>query len=252
LRLADPRAEAWALLLVAPFIGSFLGVMIRRLPEGRPLVWARSQCEACGAALAARDLLPLISWAVARGRCRHCGEPVGWFYPGVEVAALLVAAVALAIDGMPRALLDSVLGWWLLILAWIDLRRWLLPDLLTLPLIVAGLGAAALLDPDSLLDRTLGAMVGYLALWAIAAAYRALRHREGLGMGDAKLLAASGAWVGATALPQVILLAALTALAAAAVLQLRGAALHRHSALPFGPFLALATWAIWLAGPLPL
>ena len=252
LTLSALAPAEWALLIVAPFIGSFLGVVIRRLPEGRPIVWGRSQCETCRAALAPRDLVPLVSWALTRGRCRHCGQPLGWFYPGVESAALLIALISLAADFMPRAALDCVLGWWLLALAWIDLRRGLLPDALTLPLIVAGLAAAAAVDPGSLLDRVVGAVLGYLALWGIAAAYRALRRREGLGMGDAKLLAAAGAWLGATALPQVILLAALAALAAAAVLQLRGARLHRHSALPFGPFLALATWAIWLGANLPL
>ncbi len=109
-----------------------------------------------------------------------------------------------------------------------------------------------MLDPAALLDRTLGAIFGYLALRAIAALYRSLRQREGLGQGDAKLLGAAGAWVGATALPQVILLAALAALVAAGALRLGGVRLQLHSALPFGPFLALATWIIWLAGPLSI
>ncbi len=238
------------MLVAAPVIGSFIGVLIRRLPEGRPIAWSRSKCEGCGVAITPRDLVPLIGWLLARGRCRHCGYPLGWFYPAVEIAALTVALIALAVDDMPRAALDCLFGWWLLTLAWIDLRQWLLPDLLTLPLIVAGLAAAAFLDPDTVLDRALGAALGYAALRAIATVYRALRRREGLGGGDAKLLGAAGAWVGATALPQVILLAALSALLAAAVLRLRGVPLHAHSALPFGPFLALATWTSWLGGPL--
>jgi leader peptidase (prepilin peptidase) / N-methyltransferase len=250
LSLGDPGPEGWALLIAAPAIGSFLGVVIRRLPDGRPIAWARSHCEACGALLTPLDLVPLISWAVARGRCRHCGQPLGWFYPGIELAALLVALTALAVDGMPRAALDAALGWWLLALAGIDLRRWLLPDLLTLPLILAGLAAAAVTRLDSLLDCALGTALGYLALRAIAAFYRLVRRREGLGQGDAKLLAASGAWLGASALPQVVLLAAVGALGAAAVLRLGGIRLQLHSAMPFGPFLALATWTIWLVGPL--
>jgi len=241
LRLGNLAPEDWALLLTASAIGSFLGVVIRRLPEERPILWARSQCESCGAVLTGRDLVPLLSWLLAGGRCRHCGRPLGCFYPAVEIAALMVAVAALAVDGMPRAALDCLLGWWLLALAGIDLRVWLLPDLLTLPLIAAGLAAAATLDPRSLLDR---------ALQAIAALYRTVRRREGLGGGDAKLLAAAGAWVGATALPQVILLAALTALAAAGAMRLGGVRLQLHSALPFGPFLALGTWILWLAGPI--
>jgi leader peptidase (prepilin peptidase)/N-methyltransferase len=106
-----------------------------------------------------------------------------------------------------------------------------------------------LFDPEQLTDRALGAALGYLSLLAVAALYRALRGRDGLGRGDAKLLAASGAWLGASALPQVILLAALSALAAAGCLWLAGAKLGAHSALPFGPSLALATWLLWLCGP---
>lgn len=242
----------WGLVVAAPFIGSFLGVLIRRLPEGRPIVWARSACEACGAGLTASELVPLVSWVIARGRCGHCGRPVGWFYPAVELAALAAALIALAVDDIETAWLDCLLGWWLLALAWIDVRRLILPDVLTLPLIVAGLLAAAVLDPDSLAERALGAALGYLALRAVAWAYLRLRGREGLGQGDAKLLAAAGAWLGAVALPQVILVAALSALLVAAALRLSGRTMHAHSALPFGPFLALAIWALWLFGPLPL
>ncbi len=240
--------QGWLLVLLAPVIGSFLGVLIHRLPDGRAIVWARSRCEACQVVLTARDLVPLVSWLALRGRCRRCGHSLGWFYPGIEVAALLVALVALGVDGLPRAWLDCVLGWWLLTLSWIDLRRWVLPDVLTLPLIVAGLLAAVLFEPASLIDRALGAVFGYLALRAVAVGYRALRGRDGLGGGDAKLFGAAGAWVGIMALPQVILAAALAGLVAAGALRLGGVRLHAHSALVFGPFIALATWAFWLSG----
>jgi leader peptidase (prepilin peptidase) / N-methyltransferase len=247
--VAGIGAAGWSALVAAPFIGSFLGVLIRRLPEGRPISWERSRCEHCGRALAARDLVPLVSWLSAGGRCRFCGRPLGWFYPGVELAALAVALVAVVADGGGETWLDCLFGWWLLALGWIDLRRWLLPDVLTLPLAIAGLAVAAILDPEQLTDRLLGAALGYLGLRLIAIVYRALRGREGLGQGDAKLLAASGAWVGASALPQVILGAAVAALFAAACMRLAGRRLAAHSALPFGPFLALATWLIWLFGP---
>jgi leader peptidase (prepilin peptidase)/N-methyltransferase len=245
-------AEGWGLILMAPFIGSFLGALIRRLPEGRPIVWSRSACEGCGAVLRASELVPLVSWVLARGRCRRCGRALGWFYPGVELAALAVALIALMVDDAETAWLDCLLGWSLLALAWIDVRHWILPDALTLPLIVAGLLAALVFDPDSLADRALGAALGYLALRVVAWAYLRLRGREGLGQGDAKLLAAAGAWLGALALPQVILVAAVAALVAAAVLHLSGARIRAQSALPFGPFLALAIWALWLFGPLSL
>jgi leader peptidase (prepilin peptidase)/N-methyltransferase len=258
-RLTEVGTAEWSLVLVAPFIGSFLGLLIRRLPEGSPIARGRSRCDACGATLRVRDLVPILSWLAAVGRCRYCRQPLGWFYPGVELAALAVALAAVLIhgvlihgvliDGGQGAWLDCLLGWWLLALGWIDLRCWLLPDALTLPLIIAGLAAAFLFNPDQLTDRALGTALGYFSLMAIAALYRRLRGREGLGGGDAKLLAASGAWLGAAALPQVILLAALSALAAAGFLRLAGIRLGIHSALPFGPFLALATWILWLFGP---
>jgi leader peptidase (prepilin peptidase) / N-methyltransferase len=240
----------WSLLAAAPIVGSFLGVVIRRLPEERGFAGGRSHCERCGAVLAPRDLVPVVSWALLHGRCRYCGAKLGWFYPAVEIAALAVAAIAFAADAAPRVWLDCLFGWWLLTLGWIDLRCWLLPDALTLPLIVAGLVQAAIFAPDELTGRGAGAALGYLGLWLVAIAYRRLRGRDGLGMGDAKLLAAIGAWTGALALPQVVLLAACSALLVALGFTLAGIRLRAATPLPFGPFLALAAWAIWLWGPL--
>jgi len=245
-KLLDTAAVAWSSVLAAPFIGSFLGVVVRRLPEGRPIAWSRSHCEGCGARLGVRDLVPLFSWLAGRGRCRFCGRPLEWFYPLIELAALAVALISLFVDNGADVWLDCLLGWWLLTLAWIDVRCWLLPDSLTLPLIIAGLAAAAAFDPEGLTDRAFGAAAGYLGLRMVALIYRALRGRDGLGGGDAKLLAAAGAWVGLRALPQVVLLAALAGLLAAACLRLSGIRLDAQSAIPFGPFLALAIWLLWL------
>jgi leader peptidase (prepilin peptidase) / N-methyltransferase len=251
-RVAGAGVTGWGALLSAPFVGSFLGVVVRRLPEGRPIAWVRSRCEYCGAVLRASDLVPLCSWLVRGGRCRYCDHPLGWFYPAIEFSAFAVALTALTAEGGEKVWLDCLFGWWLLALGWIDVRRWLLPDALTLPLIIVGLAAALAFDPEQLTDRALGAALGYLSLRVVALLYRGLRGREGLGQGDAKLLAASGAWLGATALPQVVLGAALSALFTAACLRLAGLRLGASSALPFGPFLALATWLIWLLGPFPI
>ena len=245
-KLLDTAAVAWSSVLAAPFIGSFLGVVVRRLPEGRPIAWSRSHCEGCGARLGVRDLVPLFSWLAGRGRCRFCGRPLEWFYPLIELAALAVALISLFVDNGADVWLDCLLGWWLLTLAWIDVRCWLLPDSLTLPLIIAGLAAAAAFDPEGLTDRAFGAAAGYLGLRIVALIYRALRGRDGLGGGDAKLLAAAGAWVGLRALPQVVLLAALAGLLAAACLRLFGIRLGAQSAIPFAPFLASAIWLLWL------
>jgi leader peptidase (prepilin peptidase)/N-methyltransferase len=239
----------WPLLIVAPFVGSFAGVLVRRLPPGHPVVIARSRCEHCDAALGIADLIPLASWLATGGRCRHCGARLGGFYPGVELAAVAIAAISLWFDRGMAAWLDAVLGWWLLTLGWIDARSGILPDPLTLPLLLAGLAATALAPGESL-DRAAGAVAGYVLLVAVELAYRRWRGRDGLGRGDAKLFAAAGAWVGAVGLPGVLFGAALGALVFAAALALAGRRLDRHSALPFGPFLAAATWGVWLFGPL--
>jgi len=241
----------WLLpVLVAPFIGSFLGVLIRRLPGGEPVGMARSRCESCGHALTGRDLVPFGSYLLTRGACRHCGAKIGGFHLAVELAALAVALWAASIDSGFRLWADCVFGWTLLALAWIDARHMVLPDLLTLPLILAGLGAAALMEPERIVDHATGAAIGWLLFVALARCYRALRGRDGLGEGDAKLLAASGAWVTWSGLGPVMLLAALIGLATAVVLRILGRRLGPATALPFGPPLAAATWLVWLYGPL--
>ena len=239
----------WYLVAVAPFVGSFVGVVIDRLPESEGSTGPRSCCQHCGTVLTARDLVPIASWLATRGRCRHCGAWIGWFYPAVEVAALGIAVLSLTVDRGFDGWIDAALGWWLLALGWIDWRHTILPDALTLPLIVIGLAVAGVFEPERLWDPLLGAVLGYAGLWVVAWAYRRLRGREGLGLGDAKLLAAAGAWVGVTGLPSVLAGAAVAALSVAGGMILAGHRLKRHSALPFGPFLAVATWLIWLFGP---
>jgi leader peptidase (prepilin peptidase) / N-methyltransferase len=239
----------WELLVAAPFIGSFVGVVIDRLPDGIGLVFRRSHCGQCATALTACDLVPLASWLVARGRCRHCEAWLGWFYPSIELAALVIALMSLTVDRGADAWIDAALGWWLLALAWIDWRRFILPDRLTLPLTALGIAAAWALAPGELASRTIGAVCGYFGFRVIAWIYRRLRGREGLGGGDAKLLAASGAWVGVAGLPSVVAGAALMGIVAAGWMKLAGSELDRHSAVPLGPGLAAATWLVWLYGP---
>ncbi|HWB51745.1 MAG TPA: A24 family peptidase [Stellaceae bacterium] len=239
----------WYLVVVALPAGSFLGVVIERLPQDGAPPTGRSHCTHCGVGLGARDLVPLASWLAARGRCRHCGAWLGWFYPGVELAALTIAVLSLAVDRGADAWIDAMLGWWLLALGWIDWRHAVLPDILTLPLIPLGLALAATLQPAALWDPLLGAAGGYLSLRLVGWVYRRRRGRDGLGRGDAKLLAAGGAWVGLTGLPSVVAGAAIAGLCAAGAMMLAGHRLDRHSALPFGPFLAAATWLVWLFGP---
>jgi leader peptidase (prepilin peptidase)/N-methyltransferase len=231
--------------MCAPFVGSFAGVLIARVPEGRGVVWGRSACGACGHALEVADLVPLLSFAALRGRCRWCGRKIGWFHLWVELAALGVAVWATA-SGARGGLLwaGCALGWTLLTLGWIDARCQRLPDFLTLPLVLGGLFEAAMLEPDAVLGRAQGAAAGFLGFWLLAWLFRRLRGREGLGMGDAKLLAAGGAWVGAWLLPDVLLAAAGSAL----VFALRKGRVDRDARIPFGPFLGAGIWVVWLYG----
>jgi leader peptidase (prepilin peptidase) / N-methyltransferase len=234
-------------LVAAPFVGSTLGVLIRRLPQRRPIALARSACEHCGTALSALDLVPIAGFLALRGRCRYCGERIAPFHLFIELAALGVAGWAAAVaSDLARLWAGCVLGWLLLALAWIDAENMLLPDALTLPLLLAGLAATWWLDPARLTDHALGAGLGYTAFAGIGWLYRRLRNRDGLGLGDAKLLAAAGAWVGWAALPILVLLAALAALGAALLTTATGRTLRATSALPFGPFLAAALWLTWL------
>jgi leader peptidase (prepilin peptidase)/N-methyltransferase len=237
-------------LVVAPFVGSFLGVVIERLPAGRPIVRARSRCDRCGAALGVRDLIPLLSWLVRRGRCRCGAIRLRAFYPGIELAALLVAASAALVLSGWLLWVSLLLGWTLLAAAAVDWRHYFLPDILTVPLVPAGLVVAWVIDPAKLSAHALGAVAGFLVFAVIAALYRRLRDREGLGLGDAKLLAAGGAWLGWAALPSVVALAAVLALALALAGALAGGKLSPTTRIAFGPYLALAIWAVWLYGPL--
>jgi leader peptidase (prepilin peptidase) / N-methyltransferase len=241
----------WLLpVLVSPFIGSFLGVLIQRLPDGDDVVAARSQCNACHRTLGPADLIPIVSYLAMRGRCRHCGAAIGRFHLAIELAALAVTLWAAGVDDGLRLWADCALGWTLLALAWIDARYMILPDVLTLPLVLAGLAFAWFLEPDRIVDHAAGAAIGWLLFWAVSRLYRLIRGRDGLGEGDAKLLAASGAWVTWSGLGPVMLVAALTGLGVALVGRLRGGKATATTPIPFGPPLAFATWLVWLYAPL--
>lgn len=238
------------LAIVAPFIGSFLGVLAERLPEGRPVAMARSQCDRCGAVLQPVDLVPLASWFWLRGRCRHCGAGIGVFPLFMEIAAPIpVMWAAMATSGWVFVA-TCVLGWMLLALAVIDWRAFLLPDVLTAPLAVSGLAAAYAFDRNALADHAIGAVAGFALFGAVAVLYRRVRHRDGLGLGDAKLLGALGAWVSWQGLPTVVFYGAILALAVTLVRSLSGRGLSAVTRISFGTFLALGGWLVWLYGPL--
>jgi leader peptidase (prepilin peptidase)/N-methyltransferase len=236
----------WGPLLISPFIGSFLGVLIARVPMGRGVVAGRSACASCGTSLTPLDLVPLLSFVFLRGRCRHCGAPIPKRDVVVELAAITVAlAATLAIDPafVPWG---AGLGWVLIALTGIDFCCLRLPDFLTLPLLLAGLIEAWWLEPDTLTDRAVAAALGYLLFRAIGETYRYLRGRAGLGEGDAKLLAAGGAWLGSASLPYVVLIAAFGGLIFAGGQALRAGKLDPKLRVALGPFLAAGIFAVWI------
>ncbi len=245
-------ADLWlwlAPLVVAPFVGSFLGVLVTRLPRHRPVVVARSACETCGTSLAAFELIPLASYLAQRGRCRHCGALIAPFHVAIELGAIAVAVWVLSAEINPdRVWIDCVLGWILLALACIDWRWMLLPDVLTLPLVAAGLVLTLLSQPDAVALHAAAAAVGYIGLRGVAWLYRLARGRDGMGGGDAKLFGAAGAWLGPAALPPLLLLAAVLGIVMAGVLAVSGRRLSATTALPFGSCIAAAFWLLWLHG----
>jgi leader peptidase (prepilin peptidase)/N-methyltransferase len=244
-------AGFWPVVL-APFIGSFLGVVVTRAEEPRTLLFGRSACESCGTRLGAFELVPLGSWVALRGRCRACGERIGLFHPSIELAALVVALWSALLFSGPLLWVSCFFGWCLLALAATDLKFYLLPDFLTLPLIPAGLFAAWFFEPSSLPAHLIGAAAGYFFVIALRVLYRLVRGREGMGLGDAKLLAATGAWLGWTALPSVLVLGSLAGLLFALWSKVRGDTFSLTNPVPFGAFLCLGAWVVWLYGPLTI
>lgn len=231
--------------LIGLAVGSLLGALAARWPElDRSFLVGRSACAACGAKLGAAELVPLWSWLRQRGRCRRCGAGIGWLPLLAEGAGGAVGCLAFATLPLPSAALLTGIGWWLLLAALIDAEHGRLPDPLTLPLVAAGLAFAVLLPMPGLvgpLASGLGAGFGFALFFTVDRLYRAWRGRAGLGRGDAKLLAALGAWLGVQALPQIVLGAALLALAVALASGRRRA----EDALAFGPWLATAGFALF-------
>ena len=240
---------AWA-LVASPFVGSFVALLVIRLPRGEPILIGRSACPACGRRLRPLDLVPLLNWLLLRGRCRTCGSAITGFYTAMELASLVIALWATTLFSGWLLWASCLLGWSLLALAAIDWRDGLLPDTLTLPLLLAGLAVIAGLDTARLPAHTFGAVAGYLGFATIGFLYARVRRRDGLGLGDAKLLAAAGAWLSWEGLPSVILVAALTALAVTLVQSANRGTLRADRRIAFGPYLSLAIWLVWLYGPL--
>ena len=233
-------------LLLGAILGSFIATILIRWPQGRSVIAGRSRCDSCGRPLGPGDMVPILSYAALHGKCRACGVRIDRRQFAVELAAATLGLVALVAHPLPLAAITLGLGLWLLLLAMLDLEHQWLPDRLTLPLVPLGLMAAWAGFGPSLIERAIGAVAGWAALFLIALAYRRLRGRDGMGGGDPKLLAAIGAWVGALQLPFVLLGAGLLGLAAILLMRLRGEQVSATTRLPLGTLMAVAAWPIWL------
>lgn len=225
--------------LLGAIIGSYLATLALRWPEGRGASSGRSACDGCGQALRWFELIPILSYLIARGRCRRCGTPIARLHLGVEVAAAVLGGAAAAVaPSLGGALILSLLFWQLLLLAVLDHRHLWLPDRLTLLLAVSGLALGGFVTDVSLLHRAATMVGGFAGLDAIRRGFESVRGHEGMGAGDPKIFGAIGAWVGLFALPFILLSAAAFGLAMAGIQWAKGT---RMSAFPFGTYMAAAS-----------
>ena len=260
--LDDPFVFTSLATLLGLFVGSFLNVVIHRLPRmmerdwhaqaaelrGEPppaqerfnLATPRSRCPHCGHLITALENIPVVSYVVLRGRCRHCDAQIGRRYPVVELLTAALSGYAAWHFGFGLAAVGGLLFLWAMIaLAFIDIDTQLLPDSLTLPLLWLGLAFNLGTTYAALGSAVIGAMAGYLALWSVYWLFKLATGKEGMGYGDFKLLAAIGAWLGWQMLPLTILLSSLVG----ALIGIGLIVLARHGRnvpIPFGPYLAAA------------
>ena len=272
---ANPAALILVCVLFGLLVGSFLNVVIHRIPKMMEATWRQearelldqpaakgeetppifnlvtpgSHCPHCNHRIRWYENVPVVSWALLKGRCSGCKAPISKRYPIIELLTALVAGLCAWRFGYDPWLIFMLYGsFTLLALAVIDLDTTLLPDDLTYPLLWAGLLAAVLgVSPVALPDAVIGAMAGYLALWSLYWVFKLLTGKEGMGYGDFKLLAALGAWLGWQYLPVVVLLSSVVGLVFAVSMMASGS-VKRDQGIPFGPYLAIAGWIALLWG----
>jgi|SRR6056297_462098 len=242
--MQSPLPLALFLLVTGAAAGSFLALWADRLPRDEGVVLRGSRCRGCGARIGWRDLVPVLSWLWLGGRCRACGAAIPRWLWHAELGGVALAALAILVAPAPATMALGALWLWLLMgLALCDLAAMRLPDPLNAALLAAGLGLGALGPGTG--ASLVGAGLGAGAFLAIRLGYHALRGREGLGLGDVKLMAGIGAGLGWQALPLVALAAALAALGV--TLALRRGKVARDAEIPFGAYLCAAAALVWLA-----
>lgn len=257
----------WLLATIAITLGllagSFLNVVIHRGPslwrlvddEKRRgnLIGPRSYCPACGAQIKVIHLIPLVGFMLSRRKCAACSAPISWRYPIVELLGAAAGLGAYALFGPSLAALAAAFLFWSLIaLAIIDFETGFLPDAITLPLALTGLVINFWGLFTTWQDALIGAVVGYVVFWLVAEIFYRLRGMEGLGLGDAKLLAALGAWLGWQALPPIVFIGSLIGLFWVLIMRLAGNKVSAQTALPFGPALAISGAIVFSAAALTL
>lgn len=265
-----PALVVTASIIFGLLVGSFLNVVIYRLPQQLANAWRKeslsflamssepdapkvniavpaSHCPACGAEIKPWHNIPVISYLFLRGKCASCASPISFQYPAIELTCALVTAFVVYHFGLTAtAILVLLFSWCLIVLTGIDFNQQLLPDNITLPLLWLGLLVNIQGTFATLQDAVIGAAVGYLALWSIFWIFKIITGKVGMGHGDFKLLAALGAWLGWQQLLLVILLSSMVgAVVGIALILILGR--DRQIPIPFGPYLAAAGWIalIW-------
>lgn len=221
--------------MAGAIFGSFIATLVLRWPEAKSIS-GRSACDSCGMRLGALELVPLASFLLLRGRCRHCNTPIERSHFQIELAAAVIGAVAMGLQPTIAGLALAVMGWMLLPIFILDVRHLWLPDLLTALLALCGLAFAGFANDLSLFDRALGGLVGAASLGLIAYLFRKARGFDGMGSGDPKLFGAIGCWIGWQFLPIALLVGSAGLLA---IVLLQGSAHHRGAQHPLGAGLAV-------------
>jgi leader peptidase (prepilin peptidase)/N-methyltransferase len=230
-------------LVLGLVVGSYLNVVIHRVPRGVSTVLPVSRCPACDTRIRARDNVPLLSYLLLRGRCRNCGAPIAWRYPMVEAATgVLFVACLLRFGPTWSALVAALFGCCMIALALIDLEHYILPDRITIPGIALGLLAQPLVGWAGLRSALIGAAVGAGVILGMNLVWQALRGVQGFGLGDVKMLAMIGAFLGLSGVLVTLFLAALLGSITGLALMARGR-IRLQSRLPFGFFLSIGALA---------
>ena len=231
--------------MVGLLIGSFVATIVTRFGSGKSAIGGRSRCDRCGVTIGASRLVPVVSFLQQRGMSPCCRTRIDHVHPLAELLAAGIGAVS-ALFSFPLALAGAVFGWLLLTLALIDARHFRLPDPIVALLAGTGVAASLALGAPSLVNSLIGLVAGFVALEAVRLLYRRFRGRDGIGRGDPKMFAATGAWLGWEALPGVLLVAALAGLAFALASRVTARQIGWSDRLPLGTLLAIAAWPSWL------